>query len=329
MDGWLQDTSAAPAPRYTVFGMKKLFLIPILAAALLLPALAQTSANPFLGRWDLTVTGPRNNFPDWLEVTEKDGALAARYQPSGGASQPIRALKMDGARLILTISPATKARPETVWELTANGDKISGVQKNGDAESAKLEGSRAPALNRAAPKAWTDPEPLFNGKDLSGWEPAGGAGNRWVAKDGQLVNAERGANIKTTRKFDDFKLHIEFNCPDEHCNSGVYLRGRYEVQVGTEGGTLPSHEQGAIYGMIAPSPALPLGFGQWQVYDIALVGRHVTVIQNGTKIHDNVEIPGITGGALDANEGDPGPFFLQGDHGPIAYRNITISTPKN
>src|ERR1035437_1745650 len=124
MDGWLQDTSAAPAPRYTVFGMKKLFLIPILAAALLLPALAQTSANPFLGRWDLTVTGPRNNFPDWLEVTEKDGALAARYQPSGGASQPIRALKMDGARLILTISPATKARPETVWELTANGDKI-------------------------------------------------------------------------------------------------------------------------------------------------------------------------------------------------------------
>jgi|CZKE01.1.fsa_nt_gi hypothetical protein len=85
MGGWLQHTSAAQAPRYTFFGMKKHFHIPILAATLLLPALAQTSANPFLGRWDLTVTGPRNSFPDWLEVTEKDGALTARYGITGGA----------------------------------------------------------------------------------------------------------------------------------------------------------------------------------------------------------------------------------------------------
>jgi len=303
--------------------MKNYLLLPLL----LLPAFAQPAGAPFVGRWDLTVTTPRNSFPDWLEVTAKDGGLAARYQPSGGASRPISDVKLDGSRLILTINPASNNRPAQIWELTVSGDKIGGVQKNGETEAAKIEGVRAPALKRAAPSAWTAAEPLFNGKDLAGWEPAN-ANNKWSAQNGELVNAERGANLRTTRKFDDFKLHIETYCPDEHCNSGIYLRGRYEVQVGTEGGTQPSHEQGAVYGMVAPSPAQPLGVGQWQVFDITLVGRNVTIVQNGTKIQDNVEIPGITGGALDANEGQPGPFFLQGDHGPIKYRNITISVPR-
>lgn len=315
--------------------MKSHLLLLILAAAL--PATAQVRAVPkqgsaeplpFVGRWDLTVTTPRNSYPDWLEVTGPNGDLKARYQPQGGASQPIRAVKVDAGRLILTISPAAGNRPEQVWEMTVDGDRISGVQKSGDTETAKLEGVRAPTLKRLAPLAWTSPQPLFAGKDLEGWEPTSANNNHWSAKDGLLVNESRGANLKTTRKFDDFKLHIELNCPDEHCNSGIFLRGRYEVQVGTEGGTLPSHEQGAIYGMVAPTPLLPLGIGQWQVFDITLVGRYVTVIKNGTKIHDDVEIPGITGGALDADEGEPGPFLLQGDHGPIAYRNITVSVPK-
>ncbi|MBZ5583003.1 MAG: DUF1080 domain-containing protein [Acidobacteriia bacterium] len=304
--------------------MKKYLLLPIFAAGV---AFAQGS-NPFLGRWDLMVTSPRNSVPDWLEVTRSGGALAARYQPSGGASRPIQQVTLDGSRLILTLGPAANNRPAQTWELTVSGDKIGGVQKNGETESAKLEGVRAPALQRAAPKAWSAPEPLFNGKDLTGWEPLNPANNKWTAQNGELVNPERGSNIRTSRKFDDFKLHVELLCSEEHCNSGVYLRGRYEIQMGTEGGTQPSHEQGAVYGMAAPSPALPLGIGQWQVFDITLVGRNVTVVQNGTKIHDNVEIPGFTGGALDANEGEPGPFFLQGDHGPVKYRNITVSVPR-
>jgi hypothetical protein len=308
--------------------MKKYLLLPILCAAPLLPAFAQTAANPFLGRWDLTVAGPRNSSPSWLEVTAAGGSLAARYQPSGGASRPIQEVRIEGSRLLLTINPAANNRPAQIWDLAASGGKLSGVQKSGDAETAKVEGVRAPALKRPMPQAWSAPEPLFNGKDLAGWEPTNAANNRWAAKDGELVNSERGANLKTTRKFDDFKLHIELNCPDAHCNSGIYLRGRHEIQVGTEGGTQPNHEQGAVYGMVAPSGNLPLGFGQWQVFDITLVGRYLTVVQNGTRIHDNVEIPGITGGALDSNEGEPGPFLIQGDHGPIKYRNITISVPK-
>ena len=300
--------------------MKKLFVLPILALALLVPVMAQ-QASPFLGRWDLYLVSQRGRTPDWLEVTQGGGALAARYQPGGGASQPIQGVRLDGSHLILTVSRAA------TWDLTVSGDKISGVQKSGENETAKIEGVRAPALKRAAPAAWTAPEPLFNGKDLTGWEPTG-ANNKWAAQDGELVNAERGANLKTTRKFDDFKLHIELQCTEDHCNSGIYLRGRYEIQVGTEGGTQPSHEQGAVYGMIAPSVALPLGIGQWQVFDITFVGRNATVIQNGTKILDEVEIPGITGGALDADEGEPGPIYLQGDHGPVKYRNIAISVPK-
>jgi hypothetical protein len=300
--------------------MKKYFLLSILALTLLVPMMAQ-QASPFLGRWDLYVVTQRGRTPDWLEVTESGGALAARYQPGGGASQPIQGVKLDGSHLILTISRAA------AWDLTVSGDKLSGVQKNGENETAKLEGVRAPALKRAAPAAWAAPEPLFNGKDLTGWEPTG-ANSKWTAQDDELVNPERSANLKSTRKFDDFKLHIELLCTEEHCNSGIYLRGRYEIQCGTEGGTQPSHEQGAVYGMIAPSPALPLGVGQWQVFDVTFVGRNVTVIQNGTKIHDNVEIPGITGGALDADEAEPGPIYLQGDHGPVKFRNIAISVPK-
>jgi hypothetical protein len=300
--------------------MKEYFVLPILALTLLVPLTAQ-QASPFLGRWDLYVVSQRGRTPDWLEVTQSGGALAARYQPGGGASQPIQGIRLDGSHLILTVTRAA------TWDLTVSGDKISGVQKSGENETAKIEGLRAPALKRAAPSAWTAPEPLFNGKDLTGWEPTG-ANNKWAAENGELVNAERGANLKTIRKFDDFKLHIELQCTEDHCNSGIYLRGRYEIQVGTEGGTQPSHEQGAVYGMIAPSVALPLGIGQWQVFDITFVGRNATVIQNGTKILDDVEIPGITGGALDADEGEPGPIYLQGDHGPVKYRNISISVPK-
>ena len=300
--------------------MTKYFVLPILAMALLVPLAAQ-QANPFLGRWDLYVVTQRGRTPDWLEVTQSSGTLAARYQPGGGASQPIQGIRLDGAHLVLTVSRTA------TWDLTVSGDKISGAQKAGENETAKIEGVRAPALKRAAPAAWTAPEPLFNGKDITGWEPTG-PNSKWAAENGELVNAERSANLKTTRKFDDFKLHIELLCTEEHCNSGIYLRGRYEIQCGTEGGTQASHEQGAVYGMIAPSPLLPLGIGQWQVFDITFVGRNATVIQNGTKIHDNVEIPGITGGALDADEGEPGPIYLQGDHGPVKFRNIAISVPK-
>src|SRR5947208_12256701 len=116
------------------------------------------------------------------------------------------------------------------WILDGSGDHLNGTQKEGDNET-PLSGVRAPELKRSTPRAWTNPEPLFNGKDLSGWEPIGDvANNHWTVKDGLLTNEAHGANLRTTRTLNDFKVHFEANCPDD-ANSGFYLRGRYELQL--------------------------------------------------------------------------------------------------
>jgi hypothetical protein len=306
--------------------MKALVLVFVLA----LPAFAQAK-NPFIGRWDLTLTSPRDKWPQWMEIVEKDSRLEGRIQPRGGAVRPIVATVPSGdSHLLVTVQAATDRAPVMTWDLEVSGNHLTGTQKQGDNSDTTIAGVRAPELKRPMPKAWADPIPLFNGKDLAGWEPVRNPANsHWVVKDGTLLNEARGSNIRTTRTFQDFKLHVEVLCP-EHCNSGIYLRGRDEIQVGTEGGTQPSHEMGAVYGFFAPKVDMPLGSGTWQTFDITLVGRYVTVVRNGVTIHDNQEIPGITGGALDSNEGEPGPFFLQGDHdGGMAYRNITLSLPKN
>jgi hypothetical protein len=317
--------------------MKKFCFLPILLVALAASAPAQKS--PYPGRWDLTVTPQSGNpFPQWMEITEKDGKLDGRFQPRGGAWRPLVTAKVDSGHLLLTLAEATARGPATTWDFTAAGDKLTGVEKRGETAGPQIAGVRAPELKRPVPQAWTTPVAIFNGKDLTGWEPIGNVqNNKWVARDGELVNdnpvvegphGPGAANIKTTQKWQDFKLHFEVNCP-EHGNSGVYLRGRYEIQIGTEGGTQPSHEMGAVYSHFAPAGNIGNKLGEWTSFDVTFVGRYATVIRDGVKIHDNVEIPGPTGGALDSNESEPGPFFLQGDHqGVIRYRNITISVPK-
>lgn len=292
-----------------------------------IPARAQ-SRSPFAGRWDIVVTAGNQPYPDWMELVEKDGAPQARVQPRTGNVRPVKVVALEGNRLTLQLSAANAKRPETTWELTASGGKISGSEKHGGNATAQLAGVRAPELKRDAPKAWSNPEPLFNGKDLTGWVPDDASKNHWEAQDGVLVNVEKGANLQTTRKFQDFKLHIELNCPDGG-NSGVYLRGRYEIQVAYEHGPGELLRMGAIYGMLAPSVELPRTPGEWEMLDATLVGRWLTLRRDGVTIIDHQEIPGITGGALDANEAEPGPFYIQGDHtGGMKYRNITIAVPK-
>jgi len=315
--------------------MKRILILAAIGAI----AAAAQSAKPFLGRWDLNVTPTTGKpYPQWMELTEKDGKIEGRVQPRGGGWMPIRGSQFADGKLTINISLASARGPAVHWELTSTGaDKLAGIEKRGDKDGPTLAAARAPKLDRPMPKSWTKPEPIFNGKDLTGWEPIGNvSNNKWIARDGELVNdnplvdgnrGPRAANIKTTAKFQDFKLHIEVNCPD-HGNSGIYLRGRYEIQVGTEGGKLPDHEMGAVYSHYPP-PANDLNLGKWTSFDITFVGRHVTVVRDGKVYHDNVEIPGPTGGALDSNESEPGPFFLQGDHqGVIRYRNITVSVPK-
>lgn len=316
----------------------KILFAPILAVAFVSTVAAQ-DAKEFLGRWDMTVTPATGKpYPQWMELTESGGKIEGKVQPRGGAWRPIVGAHVDAGKMIVDVGPE-RGGSEVTWELTGpSAGKLTGVEKHGDQAGPTLAGAKAPALDRPMPKEWTKPRPIFDGKDLKGWEPIGNVeNNKWVARDGELVNdnpeipghpTHGAANIKTTEKFQDFKLHIEVNCP-EGGNSGIYLRGRYELQVGTEGGKLPSHEMGAIYSWYPPPAGAQNDLGKWTSYDVTLVGRHVTVLRDGKMYHDNVELPGPTGGALDSHEAEPGPFYLQGDHhGVIKYRNITISVPK-
>jgi hypothetical protein len=301
----------------------------LLAGTLLTSVFGQTSGRPFVGRWDFNLTQGNVTRAAWLGISEKGGAMSVWYQPTGGNVFELQDAKLEGSKLRLVVSPANGQRPAVIWELQASGNQLTGVQLRGT-NSTPLAGVRAPELKRAAPGQWSSPEALLNGRNLDGWEPMGNPANsHWVIQDGLLVNQDHGANLKTTRTFDDFKLHFEVNCPD-HANSGFYLRGRYEVQLEYEplSANPPERRIGSIYGRIAPKE-LARTPGAWETFDVTLVGRTVTVVRNGVTIIDRQEIEGITGGALDANEGEPGPFYIQGDHtGGLKFRNITISAPR-
>ena len=302
----------------------------VLLFPLFIPA-AFPQTSPFIGRWDFNITTPHGNGANWLGIAQKGDGLNIWFQPTGGHVHPVPDYTVKGSHLTLKVSEASNNHPAMIWELDARTGKLTGMQKVGE-KTIELTGVRAPELKRSAPKAWTKPEPLFDGKDLKGWKPIGDtAQNHWVVKDGLLVNEKHGANLASTQTFTDFKVHFEVNCPED-ANSGFYLRGRYELQleyepVGTEP---PERRMGSIYGRLAPSTELPRKPGQWESFDVTLVGRTVTVFRDGTKTIDHREIEGITGGALDANEGEPGVFYIQGDHtGGLKFRNITVSVPKS
>jgi hypothetical protein len=303
--------------------MKKIFLVSIMAVAL-------HAAEPFAGRWDLTVTTPKDTYPSWMEFIGSGGQPQVRVVGRVASVHPATDVKLDGSRLSFTTSEWFDGEIKVTWELHAADGKLTGTQKRADGVEGQIAGVPAPALKQTAPAAWSKPEPLFDGKDLNGWEPDDPANNHWVAQAGELVNQAAGANIRTTRKFGDFKLHIEYNCPGDG-NSGVYLRGRYEVQVEYEkaGENDKFHGMGSIYGFLAPAIDIPKQPGQWETYDVTLVGRTVTVVRDDQTTIDHQEIPGITGGAVDSREGDTGPLYIQGDHtGGMKYRNITISVPE-
>jgi Domain of Unknown Function (DUF1080) len=304
--------------------MKASFILAAVAAGVLLLAGFRQTDDKLEGRWDLTIQAGGATYPSWIEISNA-GAPAVRIVGRTGSAHPATDVKIEGTHISFV-----EGEGRTKWDLTARGGKLRGTEQR-EGVTGHVIGVPVPELDRPAPRAWSDPEPLFNGKDLTGWTPDNPAKNHWKVEDNALVNEAPGANLRTNRKFNDFKLHIEYNCPQEG-NSGIYLRGRYETQVEYEevdkGDKL--HSMGSIYGFIAPAVEVAPRPGQWESYDITLVGRTVTVIRNGVKTIDEQKIPGITGGALNSNEAEPGPFYLQGDHtGGMKYRNITVALPKS
>lgn len=305
-----------------------LFLLAPLAATI-----AQETARPaVIGRWDLVVADSGGAYPSWLEVLSSGrGALVGRFVGRFGSARPISQLEWREGVLRFAIPPQwEEGEGDLRFYARMEEDRLVGTMVDPDGSARRFTGGRAPALRRARPAVWGKPDTLFNGRDLAGWTTqgtGGGPANNWTVRNGVLTNTEGGGgNLMTTRKFDDFKLHIEFRYPPRG-NSGVYLRGRHEVQVedNSERDWPLSTEIGGVYGFLVPTVNAATGPNQWQTYDIMLIGRRVTVVLNGQTVIADQVIPGITGGALDSDEGAPGPILLQGDHTAVEYRNIVLT----
>lgn len=286
----------------------------------------------FLGRWDLTLKAPDGEHPSWLELSEENGQLKAQFVGRWGNARPLPKAEIVKGHLTF-VSPKEEeaAHADMVFEGTLSGENLSGTVNGPDGKTWMWTGVRAPSLKRAQTPKWGKPVELFNGKDLTGWHMSQpNVTPVWKVENGLLISPGNGPEVIYENKFEDFKLHVEFNC-GENSNSGVYLRGRYEVQIETDSiEEPPSHHMGGVYGFLAPTPEQPRTPGRWQSFDVTLLGRWIIVVQNGQTIIDNKEIPGITGGALDSHEELPGPIYLQGgEKGHVAYRSIVITPAEN
>lgn len=277
------------------------------------------------GTWNLRITEDGKVVPAWLEIKHSgNSALVGRFCNKTGSARPVAEVKVNGEKFSFVI-PAQWEPAGSDMQVTGmqDGDGLKGTLTNTDGKVYSWEASRSPKLRYIENAKWGEPIKLFNEKDLTGWTAMGK--NQWVVEEGVLKSPKSGANLVTDEKFGNFKLHVEFRIP-EGSNSGFYLRGRYEVQVADDAGSEPSNVLfGGVYGLLTPNEMAAKPAGEWQEYDITLIGRRVTIVANGKTIISNQNIPGMTGGALDNNETDLGPLLIQGDHGPIELRNIVLT----
>jgi hypothetical protein len=304
------------------------------AATMSLPpsfVLRAAGDGDFLGRWDITVPGKDGGRARycWLEVTKEGGALKGRFNSGGGAQFPLAEVSIEKGELKFQYAQGRPGEQmKVVWKAVAKGGKLEGTAELGKDGARSWTAIRCPNWPKEIPKRKAGkPIQLFNGKDISGWlGQIPGRELGWSVKDGIMQNAGANANnIYTEQKFKDFKLDIEFNV-DPKSNGGIYLRGRYEIQIiDMDGRPLDVHSIGALYGFVTPPVNAGKPAGEWQKYEITIIANRVTVILNGTKLMENAEASGITGGALDAAEGEPGPIMIQGDHGRVQFRKIQLT----
>jgi hypothetical protein len=328
----------------------------LLLAACSAPAteeVAQVSLDDFAGRWSLTIESPDGSYPSWLELTRNGEQLTGRFVGQVGHARPVSDITVEGSTLTFTL-PIQYEQMDSDLSFTGEliGGALSGTTNTQKLVAGALAGTaeadapsepvvkwtavRAPELAAPENVEWGETVKLFNGEDLAGWSLMDPEQDEfWKVVDGVLVNdvvdegdVGQGTGLITDDTFTNLKLHIEFKYP-EGSNSGIYLRGRYEVQIQDDFGKEPGNRyMPGVYGFITPTENAAKKAGEWQTMDITLLGRNITVVLNDKTVIDNQEIPGITGGALDSDEGQPGPIFIQGDHGPISFRTIEI-TPAN
>lgn len=289
---------------------------------------AQPQANSLQGRWDLTINAPDRELPSWIEVSQDQGHDKVVMVGVTDHATPLKKFDIQGTSIEFVSPKGEEGFPNDMsFKGKLVGRKLEGTVTDSTGVSLHWAGVPAPSLERKSAPRWDRAVQLFDGKDLDGWHLLNPAkSGTWKADNGFLVSTGHGTELVTDSKFEDFKLHVEFKCSPSS-NSGVFLRGRYEVQIETDSIAEPnSHHTGGVYGFLDPTPEQPRQADVWQTFDITLVGRKITVVQNGATIIDNQEIPGITGGALDSHEALPGPIYLQGsEENTVMFKNIVIT----
>jgi hypothetical protein len=303
--------------------MKRLLLL-LVAVACAAPAVAQEGA--FLGKWDITGTGKNADSVYWLEVKKEGGGLVGYFLNRGGSVFKLPSIAIENGELVFDVS-GSGGRKQTHRAKVVAG-KLMGEMTSGSG-TVKWIGLRPPRWGKYdanAKHTFGRPVELFDGKSVADWDvQAKGKPIGWSVVDGVMTNEAGANNLVSRQKFNNFKIHCEYKL-EEKSNSGIYLRGRYELQVLDDfGKPAETHGHMAIYSRVAPAVNASKAAGEWQVMEAVIVGNRVTVTLNGKTVHDNVEISGITGGALDSNEASPGPIMLQGDHGKVWFRKVTVT----
>lgn len=318
----------------------------ILVAMLFAVIIGQSAygETSYVGHWALTIPG---GGPGWLGVEEKDGQLQASILWGGGSVKPAASAMADRDRLVITRIQVQRNGPDKGKKITEtisatrSGNKLNlvtvkskpGCKQFGQAEFTGKLTTLPPRPDLSNVKFDKSIE-LLNGQNLTGWKPLNPkAVMGWSVKDGVLSNRtqhESGkrqphTNIRTEREFEDFRLTLETRTLKDS-NSGIYLRGVYEILVfESNGRPLNPHNMGAVYSRITPTIAAEKPIGEWQTMDITLVDKHVTVILNGKKIIDNHPVLGCTGGALwsdpDLPAGQSFGYRLS-QHGASASREV-------
>ncbi len=334
--------------------MKKLvrpYLAVVTSLLVLTGNLACAADNPFLGNWALTLPG---GYPGWLGITQEKNYLDAAMLWRAGSVTPLDSVFLNDQTLVFTQVHEVQRKNDAGkvvhthrftdrFVAQVQGDKMSIIvfrphPDGSGVDREEVTGKRIsppPPAPELAKVKFGKPVPLFDGTSLAGWklvEPD--AVNGWSAQAGLLSNRpvqvegqphKNYGNLRTEREFEDFNLTLEVRVPKDG-NSGIYLKGLYEVQVAdTFGKGLDSHNMGAVYSRITPAVSAEKPAGEWQTLDITLVDRHVTVVLNGKPIINNQPVLGITGGALTTDEFKPGPIYFQGDHAGVDYRNVIVS----
>jgi hypothetical protein len=304
----------------------------ILAAALAAQAPAKApTADDYVGRWDVKITDAQDTFASGgFQIDKTGGTLAASLVWRWASFNPVKSVEVrDG---VLNMVREDEKDKRDVFEARLEGERLKGQVSYPDGKVHHFEGRRAPALASGKAPVWGAPVTLFDGKSLAGWtlrDPK--AKNGWAVVDGELavVEPKGNADLVSDQAFQDAKLHVEFNV-EPKSNSGVYVRGKYEVQIldnPDKKMAVDPHGCGAVYSRLAPKSDATKPAGEWQTLDITMIGRRITVVLNGSEVVNGV-VEGITGGAISPWEEEPGPLMLQGDHGKVRFRNVVLTPAK-